>query len=115
MSRTLVEAGWEVDEAENGAVALERVAADKPNLILLDLMMPVMDGFEFVLALRQREDNRSIPIIVVTAKDLTEEDRRQLAGGVEHIVEKGAFTQDEMLQQVRDLVAELERRESSTH
>ena len=51
-----------------------------------------------------RRINRSIPIIVVTAKDLTEEDRRQLIGGVEYIVDKGAFTQDEMLQQLRDLV-----------
>ena len=105
--RTMEEAGWEVAEAENGAVALEHVAERKPDLILFDLMMPVMDGFEFVLTLRQQEENRSIPIIVVTAKDLTEEDRRQLAGGVEYIVDKGAFTQDELLQQVRGLVAQM--------
>jgi CheY-like chemotaxis protein len=94
-----------VSEAENGAVALERVQGQKPDLILLDLMMPVMDGFEFVQRLREDENNRWIPIIVVTAKDLTEEDRRQLAGGVEHIIDKGAFTQGDMLQQIRDLAA----------
>ena len=69
-------------------------------------MMPVMDGFEFVQRLREEEENRWIPIIVVTAKDLTEEDRRQLAGGVEHIIDKGAFTQGDMLQQIRDLVTQ---------
>ena len=103
--RALEEIGWEVAEAENGAVGLKCVTERRPDLILLDLMMPVMDGFEFVLALRQNEENRSIPIIVITAKDLTEEDRRQLDGGVEYIVDKGAFTQDELLNQVRSLVA----------
>ena len=103
--RTLKEVQWEVSEAENGAVALQRVQEQKPDLILLDLMMPVMDGFEFVQRLREDENNRWIPIIVVTAKDLTEEDRRQLAGGVEHIIDKGAFTQGDMLQQIRDLAA----------
>jgi CheY-like chemotaxis protein len=105
MKRTLEEVEWTVSEAENGAVALERVHEQKPDLILLDLMMPVMDGFEFVQKLREDENNRWIPIIVVTAKDLTEEDRQQLTGGVEHIIDKGAFTQGDMLQQIRDLVS----------
>jgi len=105
MRRTLEEVQWEVSEAGNGAVALERVQEQKPDLILLDLMMPVMDGFEFVQKLREDEDNRRIPIIVVTAKDLTDEDRQQLTGGVEHIIDKGAFTQGDMLQQIRDLVS----------
>jgi CheY-like chemotaxis protein/anti-sigma regulatory factor (Ser/Thr protein kinase) len=103
IGRTLREENWLVSEAENGAVALERVIEQKPDLILLDLMMPVMDGFEFVQKLREDENNRWIPIIVVTAMDLTEEDRRQLASGVEHIIDKGAFTQEDMLQQIRDL------------
>ncbi len=104
LRRALEESSWEVTEAENGAVALERVAERQPDLILLDLMMPVMDGFDFVLELRRRENGRSIPVVVITSKDLTEEDRLLLAGGVEQIIEKGAFTQDELLQQVRGLV-----------
>ena len=103
--RVLEEIGWEISEAENGAVALERVVERKPDLILLDLMMPVMDGFDFVLALRQDRENRSIPIIVVTAKDLTDGDHQRLRGGVQHIIDKGAFTQDELLNQVRSMVA----------
>jgi CheY-like chemotaxis protein len=113
LHRVMDEAGFKVREAENGAIALELVAEKRPDLILLDLMMPVMDGFDFVLALRQKEQNRSIPIIVITAKDLTEEDLHQLSGGVEHIVDKGAFTQDELLEQVRDLVANSIKMESA--
>jgi CheY-like chemotaxis protein len=84
-------------------VTLERVAEQQPDLILLDLMMPVMDAFDFVLALRQRENGHSIPVFVITSKDLTEEERLLLTGGVEQIVEKGSFSQEELLQQVRGL------------
>jgi CheY-like chemotaxis protein len=105
MHKTLAESGWQVSEAENGAVALQRVAACIPDMILLDLMMPVMDGFEFVVELRKREDCRSIPIIVVTAKDLTKEERDRLNGAVERIVHKSTFTQEDLLQQIRNLAA----------
>jgi adenylate cyclase len=105
LRRALEDVQWTVAEAENGAVALQRVQEQKPDLILLDLMMPVMDGFEFVQKLREDESSRRIPIIVVTAKDLTDEDRQQLTGGVEHIIDKGTFTKGDMLQQIRDLVS----------
>ena len=103
--RALEEDGWTVTEAENGVVALERAAERRPDLVLLDLMMPMMDGFEFVVKFRAREENVSIPIIVVTAKDLTREDHQRLAGGVERIIQKGALTRQELLAQVRDQVA----------
>jgi CheY-like chemotaxis protein len=102
--RTLEKEGWAVTEAENGRVALERIAESLPGLILLDLMMPEMDGFEFVDELRKHEDWRSIPIVVVTAKDLTLEDRLRLNGYVEKIVEKGAYNRETLLREVRDLV-----------
>jgi CheY-like chemotaxis protein len=107
LQQMLQEAGWEVAVAENGAIGLERVAERRPDLILLDLMMPVMDGFEFTYELRQEEDNQGIPIVVITSKDLTHEDRGRLIGGVERIIEKGAFTEEEMLEQVRNMVAKL--------
>jgi signal transduction histidine kinase/CheY-like chemotaxis protein len=103
--RTFEENGWDVSEAENGAIGLQRVSERKPDLITLDLMMPVMDGFGFVLALREKEENRSIPIIVITAMDLSDEDRRQLDGGVQYIIDKGKATQNDLLDQVRNLVA----------
>jgi hypothetical protein len=105
MQKTLAESGWQVSEAENGAVALQRVAACTPDVILLDLMMPVMDGFEFVVELRKREEFRSIPIIVVTAKDLTKGDRDRLDGAVERIVHRSTFTREDLLQQIRNLAA----------
>ena len=110
-TRSLEGDGWSVDEAENGAIALDRAGEHRPDLVLLDLMMPVMDGFEFVLHFRKLEGCSDVPIIVVTAKDLDQKDRELLNGGVERIVEKGGLTRSELLQQVRELVAQ---RESSS-
>ena len=90
--------GWKVTEAENGEIAVEALAAGRPDVIILDLMMPKMDGFEFLDELRSRLDWRDIPVVVVTAKDLTEEDRNRLNGGVERIIQKS--DRDEMLRQL---------------
>ncbi len=102
--RALEEDGWTVDEAENGALALDRAAERHPDLVLLDLMMPVMDGFDFVLHFRNMANCKTTPIIVVTAKDLSDEDHQRLVGGVERIIEKGALTGDQLLENVRSLV-----------
>jgi signal transduction histidine kinase/DNA-binding response OmpR family regulator len=104
LRRMLHQEGWTVSEAKNGRVALERIAEHRPVLILLDLMMPEMDGFEFVAELRQHEEWQTIPIVIVTAKDLTPEDRLRLNGSVERILQKGAYRREELLQEVRDLV-----------
>ena len=101
--RALEAEGWEVDEAENGRVALERLAEREPALVLLDLMMPEMDGFEFLETLREGDEPSPVPVVVITAKELTEEDRLRLNGGVERIVQKGS--RDRFLREVRDLVA----------
>ena len=103
--RALTADGWTVDLAENGAVALEQAKRHRPDLVLLDLMMPVMDGFEFVMRYRRLEGCKETPVIVVTAKDLDEAEREHLLGGVERIVEKGALTRAELLRQVRELVS----------
>lgn len=104
LQRTLEVEGCVVSEAENGRVGLERVAEDRPDLILLDLMMPEMDGFGFIAELRKTPVWRSIPIVAVTAKDLSEEEWRQLNGHVERILQKGAYTRDQLLHEVLDLV-----------
>jgi len=85
-------------------VGLEKLSEISPALILLDLMMPEMDGFEFMDTVRRHEDHRQIPVFVITAKDLTEEDRRRLNGGVERIIQKGATSQDDVLELVRNLL-----------
>jgi len=93
--------GWEVHEAENGRIALDQVMSAEPSLILLDLMMPVMDGFEFVMEMRKLETLRAIPIVVVTAKDLTEDDRRRLSQRVMGLIERRGLDLDALLAQVR--------------
>jgi signal transduction histidine kinase/CheY-like chemotaxis protein len=104
MVRTLEEADWQVSEAGNGREALDQLAREIPRVILLDLMMPVMDGFDFLLEMRANAAWQDIPVIVLTAKDLTEEDRRMLSGRVEQIVEKGASTHEQVVNLVRRVV-----------
>jgi GAF domain-containing protein/CheY-like chemotaxis protein len=104
LRKRLEKQGWPVIEAENGRVALEGLAESAPDVILLDLMMPEMDGFQFVDSVRTDERWRSIPIIVITAKDLTQEDRRRLNGYVEGILQKGACKPEELLAEVCSLL-----------
>jgi signal transduction histidine kinase/CheY-like chemotaxis protein len=104
MVHTLGKTDWEVLEADNGRVALDEMAAHRPDLILLDLMMPVMDGFDFLVELHANADWRSIPVVVLTAKDLTDEDRRILSGRVEQILEKDAWTHDQVVTLINKLV-----------
>ena len=109
LRRTFKQQGWTVMEAENGHVALERLAEQRPTLIVLDLAMPMMDGFAFIAELRQREDWRAIPIVVVTAKDLTLEERQWLNSTVEKVLLKDAHSRDDLLGEVRRLAASCRR------
>jgi PAS domain S-box-containing protein len=102
----LSEEGWQVDEAENGRIALNRLSDAQPNLILLDLMMPEMDGFEFLAELRNNKQRQAIPVVVVTGADLSEADHRHLNGGVEKVLSKSAYSREELFEEVRALVAQ---------
>ncbi|HET7596163.1 MAG TPA: response regulator, partial [Burkholderiales bacterium] len=97
--------GWTAREADNGRAGLNCLQESAPDVIVLDLMMPEMDGFEVIEQLRRRAEWRDIPVVVVTAKDLTEEDRRRLNGGVERILQKDAPTRDDMLREVSATLA----------
>jgi len=103
--QALEKEGWTVREADNGRVGLEHLAEALPDVIVLDLMMPEMDGFEFLDELRKRAEWRHIPVVVVTAKDLTEEDHRRLNGEVERVLQKDAPTRDDMLREVSATLA----------
>ncbi|WP_377516733.1 ATP-binding response regulator [Paenibacillus allorhizosphaerae] len=107
MTKMLEKDGYRVTRAGNGRIALQCVAQSVPHLILLDLMMPQMDGFEFVTELRKREEWRSIPIVVMTAKHITDEDRLRLNGYVKNIVQKGSFQREALLNEIRCLIAGL--------
>jgi hypothetical protein len=105
LRRMLEREGYAVAEADNGRVALERVRERAPGAILLDLMMPEMDGFEFLAALRTSEEWRGVPVVVVTGRELTDEDRRRLNGGVERIIRKGGYAGDDLLREVADALS----------
>jgi PAS domain S-box-containing protein len=105
MGEILRRENWVVTEAENGQAALTLIEQAVPNLILLDLMMPRMDGFELAAALQARPDWASIPIIVLTAKDITTEDLMRLNGSVERVLHKGGSSREEIVRAVRDLVS----------
>jgi PAS domain S-box-containing protein len=102
--RTLVREGWEVDEAADGAEGLLRAAERRPALVVLDLVMPEVDGFEFVEAFRASEAGRGVPVVVLTSKELSEDDRRRLRGSVEKILRKGPHPREELLAEVRRLL-----------
>ncbi len=95
--RVLEQEGWEVSGASNGRAALQHLAESSPDVILLDLMMPEMDGFEFLAEMRQRSEWRDIPVLVLTAKDLSAEDHQKLNGHVERVMRKSASELGELL------------------
>ncbi|MGF1506180.1 MAG: response regulator, partial [Anaerolineae bacterium] len=106
MFRDVLEAeDWMVSEAADGQAALLTLEQLVPDLVLLDLMMPHVDGFEFVRRMRQVDAFRSIPGIVVTAKTVTPADRERLNGYVQQVLRKGEYSQEELLHQVRDHIA----------
>lgn len=85
-------------------MALKCMEQSRPRLIMLELMMPEMDGFEFVVRLRQKVEWRSIPIVVLTAYDHNAEERRRLSGYVETIIKKGGDNREELLHQLRNFL-----------
>jgi CheY-like chemotaxis protein len=101
----LTKDGWSVQTAENGRVALEKATNTRPGLVLLDLMMPEMDGFAFLEEFRKLPSTGEVPVIVLTAKDLTGEDRKRLNGHVKKIMAKGEGVES-VLKKVRELVAQ---------
>ncbi len=99
--RTFEAEGWRVSEAENGKVGLKRLAENRPDIILLDLMMPVMDGFQFMERLPEVNDARNIPVFVLTAKILTEQEKRFLEKRSEFIAAKNNGYLDGLLAKIR--------------
>ena len=104
LRRMLERENWEVTEAPNGLAALESITHRRPSLIILDLMMPVMDGFEMLNELQKHDDWRKIPVVVVSAKELSAEERLRLQGHVQTILQKGLFSRDALLREVQATV-----------
>jgi len=101
--------GYEVVEAGDGKEAIDVLEQIHPHLITLDLMMPGMDGFDVLEAIKSKEETRSIPIVVITAKDLTNEDYERLNHNVEALIQKGPMKRDELLADVAAALKKLTR------
>ncbi|MEM9768500.1 MAG: response regulator [Cyanobacteria bacterium P01_D01_bin.71] len=101
--RQLGQTGWRVLEAENGLQALELLEKEQPGVVLLDLMMPQMNGFEFVRNLRQHPQWHSLPVIVLTAKDLTPSERKWLSGQTQRIYQKGSSSRQLLIDEIHSL------------
>jgi len=95
---------WSVEEAANGRDALARLRQSRPDVILLDLMMPEMDGFAVVAALQKEPAWRDIPVIVITSLELGADDRKRLNSGVQSVLVKDMFEPAELLERIRRLV-----------
>jgi len=104
LGRQLEQAGWSVERASNGRGALERIAKNRPGLILLDLLMPELDGFDFVEQLRRNPLAATIPVIVLTAKTLTPEDQARLNGRVSDVLSKGRVTGPSLMAHIDAIV-----------
>jgi threonine synthase len=101
ISRILQAQGnYEVHLAEGGAEGIVLVERVKPDLVITDLMMPDIDGFKIIDALKADEETRDIPIIVVTAKELTVQERERLSGQIERLLQKGSFMDEDLLQSI---------------
>ena len=87
-----------VSAVDNARAGIEQALRNKPDLVILDLVMPGVDGFEVIAALRRDKDMSRVPILVHTAKTLTPEDRQRLEGKVESIVEKAEFQPERFLE-----------------
>ena len=104
VTKYLNKQGCRVLQAENGRVGLDKLKQQQPQLILLDLMMPEMDGFEFLAEIRGTERWANIPVVVITAKTLTAEDHARLRGNVESIVTKNREPIEDLLDDLSKLV-----------
>jgi CheY-like chemotaxis protein len=105
LRRTLAKEGWAVAEAADGRAAIGVLERSKPALVLLDLIMPEMDGFEVLERMRREVAWRDIPVIVVTAKDLTRAEIEQLNGRVVKILQKGTYHRRDLLEDVHAMIA----------
>jgi CheY-like chemotaxis protein len=101
LRRLLQREGWTVAEAVDGHEALEKLHTLRPQLVLLDLIMPQINGFEVMDAMRRDEALRDIPVIVVTAMDITTEQADRLKGYAQEIFNKGRYDRKDLVEVVR--------------
>jgi threonine synthase len=100
----MTQGNYTLFEAVNGKDAIEIIKKERPNLIILDLMMPEVDGFSVIDILQQDPSTAEIPIIVLTAKELTIDEKQRLQGHIQSLLQKGDLRSDELLEEVKALL-----------
>jgi threonine synthase len=95
---------YTIFEAADGVSGINLIRAEKPDLVLLDLMMPGLDGFSVLDIMKADAELRDIPVIVITAKDLTSKDYKRLSGRVESLLQKGEFMEEELFESITDVL-----------
>jgi CheY-like chemotaxis protein len=105
LSSLLEEDGWRVATAADGIAALEVLKHERPSALVLDLMMPGLDGFEVLRAMRGHPSTRDLPVIVITAKDLTDDDRERLSRSAQRVILKQAMPLGDLRDEIRSLLA----------
>ncbi len=100
---------FQIEEAHSGKEGLDLIRASRPDLILLDLMMPDMDGFTVMDNLKADEELKNIPVIVITAKELSPRDRQRLQGQIQMLLQKGSFMEEDLLAGISALLGEEEK------
>jgi signal transduction histidine kinase/CheY-like chemotaxis protein len=104
LRRVLVREGWKVREAGDGAEGLRQLAACKPAVVLLDLMMPTMNGFEMLRAMREKPEWHDVPVIIVTSKDLGRSELDWLRANTVEVFQKGAYGRTELVASLREMI-----------
>ncbi|HXK41240.1 MAG TPA: GAF domain-containing protein [Anaerolineae bacterium] len=107
LERILADAGYTVTTASDGVEAIADLALSPPDLVVLDLMMPDVDGFAVLENMKARPETRDIPVIVVTAKELSADERADLTARVQALLQKGLFDQERLLGDVAAALARL--------
>lgn len=95
---------YNIYEAPDGISGINLIRSKKPDLVLLDLMMPGLDGFAVLDILKADPELHEIPVIVITAKDLTTKDYKRLSGRVESLLQKGEFMEEELFESISDVL-----------
>ena len=103
----LEEEGWKVDSAGNGEEGLAAIGRQRPDLVLLDLMMPVVDGFEVLRTLRLDPTLRTLPVVVLTAKELSLQEREELCSQTTRVIEKDGLDPERLMDELRQSLRSL--------
>ncbi len=106
VTQLLEEEGFSIEDATDGSAALEKLKTFSPDVILLDLLMPRMDGFEFLETFRKKKKNRHIPIIILTAKSLTNSEIKKLDKQVSEIIQKQGLESKKLIGEIRKTIGE---------